>query len=485
MTSARPTDPPPTYGTPRNQARATLGGKVAKVSAALGAPFMPWQRHVADVACEIDPETGFYFYREVRLVLPRQQGKTTLVLAKATHRCLSKPRQRLVYTAQTRNMARRRLEEDFYDPIADSALGYFLAATKGEKPGFRAQSGSEHIRWANSSRWWIDAVTKKAGHGPPLDEGHIDEAFAHIDNRIEQAMRPAMVTKPDAQLWVLSAAGDGDSTYLLGKVDDGRARIQSPSPRSRVAYFEWCAPEDADADDPAVWSLCMPAKGHTISQATIEAERDSLPDDEFRRAYLGQWLTRKTRPWVIPAASWNDCAIGEDEVEWDGLPIWSVDVSPDRAASAVGFAARTPGARAWLEVVAHQPDTAWVVPYLAKLRATYGGNVVAIDGSGAAGALQPDLEDEGFIVRRLGLREKRDACGALYDDVLDGKVLHGGDTDLDTAVASAAKTKSGDAFVWGRGISLDDITPLYVVTLARFVWVELAADDYDIADSIG
>ena len=152
MTSEQPTDPGPRFGTERNPARATLGGKVAKVATALGTPFMPWQRHVADVACEIDPVTGFFFYREIRLLVPRQQGKTTLLLAKATHRMLSAPRMRLVYTAQTRNMARRRLEEDFYTPIADSALSYFLAKTGGDMPGFRAQAGSEHIRFTNNSR---------------------------------------------------------------------------------------------------------------------------------------------------------------------------------------------------------------------------------------------------------------------------------------------------------------------------------------------
>jgi phage terminase large subunit-like protein len=445
---------------------------------------MPWQRLVSDVACEIDPDTGTYYYREVRLVVTRQAGKTTILLAKGAHRCLSVPRQRLVYTAQTRNMARRRLEEDFYDPIADSVLEHFLAKTgSGPKPGFRSQTGSEHIRFANNSRWWIDAVTKKAGHGPPLDEGHIDEAFAHVDARLEQAMRPAMATKLNAQLWVASAAGDADSTYLWGKVEDGRARIETPSARSRVAYFEWSAEDGADADDPQVWRGCMPSLGRTVQLSTIEAERDSMGDVEFRRAYMGQWPSTRTRPWVIPAASWNACAIDEDDVDWDGVPVWSVDVSPERDYASIAFAARTPAARAWLEVVAHEPGTRWVVDHLVKLKAQFGGDVVVIDGAGPAGALELDLEEAGFEVRRLSLREKVDACGALFDDVLAGQILHGGDTDLDGALAAASKRKSGDAFVWARGSSLADITALYAVTLARYVFCQLTFDDYDIADS--
>ena len=44
---------PPRYGTPRNLARPSLGGKVAEVMVALGRPPTPWQRHVLDVALEL------------------------------------------------------------------------------------------------------------------------------------------------------------------------------------------------------------------------------------------------------------------------------------------------------------------------------------------------------------------------------------------------------------------------------------------------
>ena len=486
MTSEKPTNPGPRFGTERNPARATLGGKVAKVAAALGTPFMPWQRLVADVACEIDPVTGCYFYREVRVVVPRQQGKTTLLLAKGTHRMLSAPRMRLVYTAQSRNMARRRLEEDFYAPIADSALSYFLAPTGGSMPGFRAQAGSEHIRFANGSRWWIDAVTKKAGHGPPLDEGHIDEAFAHTDNRLEQAHRPAMSSRPDAQLWVASAAGDGDSTYLRAKVEDGRARIITPSETGRVAYFEWSAPDDADPDDKAVWRECMPALGHTIDLSVIAAERDGMDDDEFRRGFLTQWRDKKAGIGVIPPASWKLCEHPSALADpWSGVPVWGVDVSPDRTVTSFALAARStdPTARVYVEAIGQMSGTDGAVAKLVELRRIHGGNLVALDGSGGAGALKTDLEAEGFEVRRFSVRDKVDACGALYDDVLATQVRHLDEPMLNTALAGASKRMVGDgAWLFTRK-ALADITPLYAVTFARFAWVETAPADYDLSDS--
>src|SRR5689334_10794972 len=79
---------PPRWGTPRRPDRATLGPRAAEVATLLGTPLMPWQRHVLDVALEVDPETGRLAYQEVDLTVPRQSGKTLLLLCLMVHRAL-------------------------------------------------------------------------------------------------------------------------------------------------------------------------------------------------------------------------------------------------------------------------------------------------------------------------------------------------------------------------------------------------------------
>lgn len=66
---------PPRYATSRRPERESFGHELAAIAAKLGQPFMPWQRYVADVGCEIDPSTGRPAYREVRVTIPRQSGK--------------------------------------------------------------------------------------------------------------------------------------------------------------------------------------------------------------------------------------------------------------------------------------------------------------------------------------------------------------------------------------------------------------------------
>jgi len=262
---------------------------------------MPWQQYVADVVLEIDPATGRLAYDKWGLTVPRQSGKSTFVEAKSVHRCSATgffgARQHVVYTAQTRLKAREKWEEDFAaDLEASSAFKQRIRVHKG--------NGAEHIRFLNGSRFGLEASTEKAGHGSTLDEAYLDEAFAHQDYRLEQAFGPAMITRANKQLGWLSTAGwlDG-SPYLEEQVSIGRALVAEGRQRG-YAYFEWSADQDANPGDEAVWWSCMPALGRTISVDAIRAEYEKALDsgrlNEFRRAYLNQWVPKDVDDdWLV------------------------------------------------------------------------------------------------------------------------------------------------------------------------------------------
>lgn len=486
----------PRFSTERNPQRETSGGRVANVSAKMGQPFMPWQRMVADIAHEIDPATGDPWYTEILIIILRQAGKTTLGRAEMVDRCLFHPVSTVRYTAQNRIMALQRLENDFWRPTSTSPLAAFLdhgVGRRAKKPGFNQKTGQEHIAFANGSKWWIDSVKSTSGHGPSLHKGMIDEAFAHPDARIEQAMVPAMATIADAQLFVMSAAGDHTSVYLRDKVEAARARVQLENAkplherRSRTAYIEYSAPLDADREDPATWWACHPALGHTITEAKISAalEQFASTPEEFDRAYLGWWPEKKAPDPVIPPLAWKSGDIPEDDIDWTGTPVWCIDVAPDRDHAAIGLAAAHGGRRVYVEVVDYHEGTSWTVRRLVQLREQLGGDIVAIDGTGAAGALVPALEEAGFIVERLSVRDKVDACGGFFDDAVIGRLGHPEDDPvLNTALFSAVKRSTDNAWTFWRGKSLHDISPLYAVVLARHLFIRLMGDDYDPLDSV-
>src|ERR1035437_1162136 len=80
----------PRWATPRRD-RPSLGHELAVIAMKLGLPFMPWQRLVADVGLELLPN-GLPAYRTAIFTVPRQSGKTTLLLALVIHRAIFWPR---------------------------------------------------------------------------------------------------------------------------------------------------------------------------------------------------------------------------------------------------------------------------------------------------------------------------------------------------------------------------------------------------------
>lgn len=491
---------PPRWGTPRTPARKSLGPHLWKVMTRLGAPPMPWQKYVSDVALEIDPETGLFAHREVGISVSRQQGKTELCLAAQVHRALAWQQQNIVYAAQTRGMARQRWEDEFWEKISGSDLARMAR--------IRKSNGNEAILWGRTrSKMGITANTEKAGHGPPLDMGFIDEAFAHEDDRLEQAFSPAMLTRKMAQLWWASAGGTTKSAWLNKKREAGRKLIEAlfadlaedgAAVRPRAAYFEWFAPEDMPRDDPATWYATLPALGHTVTVDVIRAELEKMDPAEFDRAFLNR--TRKPTPPTdpnVPKGKWPGLVDPKSRPTTDVA--LAIDVSQDRSYASIGAASKRPDGKVHLEVVARRPGTDWVVPAMVKLAALWKPVAVAVASSGApAGSLIDDLVAAGIDVPQDKEHPERgdlavmrtgdvvEACGQLADAMNQSRAAHIDQVPLTAAVNGARTRRNGDAWTLDRTSSLVDISPLCAVTFAR--WALLirgphVIEDYDIADS--
>jgi len=445
------------------------------VSRMLGKDLMPWQRHVLDVALEIDPDSGLPAYREVVLTVPRQSGKTTSLLSLMIHRSLGFGRaQRITYTAQTRLAAREKWQYEHLPLLEKSPLNGMF------KPVL--QRGEERIVWDNGSIYGIESTTETAGHGNTLDLGIIDEAFARVDATGEQAMRPAMITRADAQLWVVSTAGKSKekSAYLWGKVQAGRDRLRLGAD-SPVAYFEWSAPVDADPADPETWRACMPALGHTVTEAAIAGELASMDLDEFRRAYLNQWLDDLPDEWDDLIASWGACA--DPTSAPSSPPVYAIDVSPGSRSAAIVAAMYRDDDLPHVEVIDHDAGVGWVVDRCVELTRHFHLEWV-LDPAGPAGALLPDLAAVGIEPKQLTTREMGHACEAMASAVRAKEVRHLGDPLLMQALGGAGRRDVGDGlWMWSRRRSDADIAPLYAATEALWVLVssqELAPDDIGI-----
>jgi hypothetical protein len=410
---------------------------------------MPWQQQVVDAGLEIDPDTGRLAYRELVVTVMRQSGKSVLVLGVETDRCVSwDSPQKVAYTAQTGWDARRKLVDDHAPVVTGSPLRSLVdRVLRG--------AGNEGILFKSGSRIDVMASTGTAGHGRTLDLGVIDEAMSDEDDRREQAILPAMATRPDAQLMVVSTAGTDGSTYLRRKVEAGRAQSEADL-GSGIAYFEWSIPDDADIDDPETWWRYMPALGWTISEAAVAHARASMSDSEFRRGFGNQWTVSAER--TIPLELWR--SVQDEGAAPSGGLRFAFDVLPDRSAAAIASCGG-----GVVELVDHRPGTSWVIGRLKELQGRWGGDVT-FDGGGPGSALLPDLERERVSVTPMGNQDVIAACARMFDHIADGEVTVRPSPAMDAAVDGLAKRPVGDRFVWSRTTSRADVTPFMAATLA-------------------
>ena len=423
----------PRYATPRTSERKTLARAAVRLARAMGVELMPWQKMVLEVALEVD-EHGRLVYRDVVLGTPRQSGKTLLELLVMLVRAMLQPRQNITYSAQSALEARKKLVDDWLPMIEASPLGSQISSYLAP--------GRESLRFANGSQIQIVASTAKAGHGLVVDLGVVDEAFSYRDARLEQSLRPAMMTRESPQLWVVSTAGTPDaSPYLLERVESGRQAVEAGI-TTGLCYFEWSAEDDADPADPNTWRSCMPALGRTVSEDVVRAAQLSMPRSEFLRAYCNRWVASMGDS-IIDIDIWN--ALAEPDAPRPDSVILGVDVSP-RSKSAAIVAAGVRDGKLHVSVLESGPGTDWVAHRLEKLQEELGAEAV-VDPKAIA-PIMPEIDH--LNIAEVDGTEMAAACAYFVDLAGRDRLRHRGERELTVALDGAVMRPLGDAWAWSE-----------------------------------
>jgi hypothetical protein len=451
----------------------------------LGRPLMPHQRHITNVAMEIDESTGRLAYSTVVLIGPRQAtGKTELLLGVMSHRCVGFEHdgpQRVMYTAQTADDARKKWRDVHVPRLEATALR--------SKFRTRLTLNQEAMIWGNGSMWYPGSTTgKTGGTGDTLDLGVIDEAWSRPNARTELGMKPAMMTRWRwRQLWVtsmipgLSRSAPGTWSYLENLRTVGRARVAAGT-RTGMAFFDYAAPEDADPYDPATWYAAMPGLGITVDESAIREDFELATDPvDLFAEYLG-WAPLVTRPkWtLVREATWERLRDPLSSIE--GPCALSVEMSEDRTRAWVGIAGHRfdghwhvalaePG---WM-VAPGVVGVDWVERRVAELVREAKPATVVIDARRPSTSLIVSLRNAGIDVLTPNQNEIAGACGRFYDatgqdapeDDVGTRLRHLGQADLDRAMAGARKLEMpGGSFTFVRKGASAVLGPLYAVVLA-------------------
>ena len=348
--------PPPRFGTVADSSAVNDLADYEEIAELLGVRLMPWQKHVLSVASEYGSD-GLPKYDDIVVSVGRQQGKSLLMLV-VILRWLRRGNLEGAYVSATladalrlwkgsmwRVLERSSLVDDWKLRLNKAALGASLVCD----------------RWGSVCH--ILSGSREAGHGLSLNFAVCDEGWAYTDARHEESLEPAMSTFPDAQMWLISTAGDMKSTYLRDKVELNRAAISSGG-SAGSCYFEWSAPPDSDHKDPAVWRDCMPALGRTI---TIRRTKNALArrgQEHFRRTRLNEWAADSTSGdlGVFPGAMWRDVCSPMAGID-DDAKVWvAVDAPPSQTRTSLAVSDGTV-----VGLVRYDHGWGWVEDFLADV----------------------------------------------------------------------------------------------------------------------
>jgi phage terminase large subunit-like protein len=266
------------------------GPEAARLVAKAGLKLDPWQKDVLIDGMATVGES--WAADEVCTVVPRQNGKTLALVARALWGPTLGGERLVLFTSHQFKSCRE---------------AFLLAKSLCETPVFEpfrpvvsVSHGKEGITFADGSRLLFIARSRTSGRGFSPDCVILDEAF-ELDDLALAALKPSLAAARQPQLWYASSAPHDTSTVLRRLCLKGRSEEAR-----RLVYLEWAVPDGQDGSAPRSWAVSNPALGTRIDPAFVTSELDSLEPADFERERLGRWDEEAGGQWISGEA-WARC----------------------------------------------------------------------------------------------------------------------------------------------------------------------------------
>jgi hypothetical protein len=437
--------------------RANSWEDVADLSDRFGITLDAWQELVLQAAMG-ERSDGTWSAKQVGLSVPRQNGKSQLIVARALAGALLFGEMKIVISAHQQDTAR----ETFSKFLEMRDASPFLQERIPEKGIMRALN-RESLKFANGAYIQFKARSVSGGRGFSADCLLLDEAQI-LAMPAWVSINSTMSARPNPQVWLLGTPPTPEDN---GEVFTSVRESAIAGRSSALAWMEWSA---EPKDDPTLTSTrakANPAWHERINHEVVQGEFETYPPDRFALDRLGIWRADQISR-VVDASSWDRLAIKADDVPVAEPSAFGLDMSHDRM---VSIAVCVKGEeRDHVEVAAldHASDTLAVVEWLVE-RA--GKRIpVVVDAMSPAANLVPALLERRVKVKVTNSSDMAKACGSFYDAVTQDRLSHFAQPQLDTALAGAKKRAIGTAGGWGwdRKSPSTNLSPLVAITLAKY-----------------
>jgi|GEM_PF-1835129 len=417
--------------------------------AAVTAQVRRFRRFAALCGVELEPfqllimAEFFSGRRELIVLLPRGNGKTTLYALVALWTMLTVERGDVYIAASTARQAgimwkeARRLAQ--HNPSISKLVKYRhnYLATRREGGGSITVVASDN---------------KGKNHG--LLGGVlflVDELHAHVNNDTYLAFRTALGKRPDAQMVVISTSG----MRLAGTLFDLRREAaklpvvahvdtltHTLDASGRVSFLEWALPQDTDPNTITADDLKRANPATFVSVEFLQEQLDApgLRPEEVACFHACVWA-RTAKSWLAPGA-WQRCHEPGAEIPL-GASVWGgLDIGVYQDSSALVLLHEradgrvVPKAQIWTPPGDGSPiDLGEVLAAVRQARHDYDLQGLVIDRWNMEYQAQL-LDSEGLLVVDHPMRDMASASQMTYEAINTAVFAHDGDPELTAHVAA-------------------------------------------------
>lgn len=408
----------------------------------IGQPFrlLPWQREWLDELYRCGAE-GDLQYRWALLGIPKKNGKSTLIAALALYHLLGDPYESDPWAVCAAASDR---QADIVFNAAKSMCEY--------SPALR--DATIRYRWEIRPKGGPGKLERVAASAGKLDGKNI--SLLIIDELHEwnwenwTILTNGTVGRKRAQIVQITTAGYDQETICYHEYEKG-VRIQAGEIDNPSYLFRWYgAPENADHRSERVWKAANPSYGTLITRELLQDKLINVPESEFRRYFLNQWVESENL-W-LPSGAWEQSAVQGLELVAGEVTYVGWDASTKEDSTALVAVQRIEDkwrVKAWIwerpRTADGNPIDDWSVPgaEVANMlrdmwRTQFKVKGIAYDPAFITWLAQ-DLAAEGLPMIEWPQSDSRmiPATQAAYQAIVNGEVEHDGDPVLARHIRSA------------------------------------------------
>jgi phage terminase large subunit-like protein len=254
---------------------------------------------------------------ELVIVIPKKNGKTTLLAALALYHLLRIPDAECVIAASSRDQARILFKQ---------AAG--LVRRSGLEHSFDVKGGYGEIRRAgfekDGPRVRVMSADAGTGDGVIPTLALVDELHRHPSGDLYGVFRDGLGPRDGRMITISTAGATLDSPLGVLRAlahelpsferDHEAKHNYAVSGDGSFVMHEWCLAADEDVDDLEIVAKANPASWQTIAGLRRRHDSPSMTPWQWRRFACGVW-TEGEEPWINPA-------------DWDGIADPALELDP-------------------------------------------------------------------------------------------------------------------------------------------------------------